>query len=359
MSEPTWCRSLVVEPGRHTLTQPELAERLRTQLGSLPDSRRLRQLVGFVYDRSTVRQRHVEAGLDEVELAREGWHRTVNEATRALGQRTLERLAAVDDGLGEASAFVVVSSSFAGFPSLSRRLQEPAGLPLDAHCYDLTGLGCAGPTQGLAFAQSLLEQGHRTVCLLFVDVMATHGMCRRWTALPEVNEVVAHCLASDGAAALLLSRDPGDDPRLGFGSVALHTRLWPDSLDQNDLCASADGEPYLSVGKDIRTRLLEEAGRALPAEVRAAPLLLHPGGIALMEQLGGTFPELADTVALSTALLQDHGNIGSASVLWVLDQALRRGTPLGPFFHLFALGPGIVTTRLRVDGVLQPGVAHA
>lgn len=357
MSEPTWLRTLVVEPGAHTLKQSDLADRLREQLFALPDPKGVRKLVGFIYERSEVGQRHVEAGLRPGEVEEEGWQRVVNGAVQSLGLRALQRLIEQDPDASGATAFIAVSSSFSGFPSLSRHLLEPAGLSLDAHCYDLTGLGCAGPTQGLAFAQALLDQGHESVCLLFVDVMATWGHCRRFTEMPELNEIVAHCLASDGAAAVFLSREPGPSPRLGFEGVSLTSRLWSDSLDQNDLNTSADGQPYLSVGKAIRTRLLDETGPILTEAVRQAPLFLHPGGIALMDQLRTNFPELADSVRRSTLLLHNHGNIGSASVLWVLDQALDQGDPVTPHFHLFALGPGIVTTLLRIDGVI-PGAPH-
>lgn len=347
MSDRAWCQALSTELGKHTHAQQFLADRLREKLAPLPNSRPSTQLLGFIYERSEVRKRHVEADLGEVD-ARSDWRRLVNEATISLARRALAGLG----DLSDVGAFVVVSTSFAGFPSLSRVLQERVGMPLSAVCYDLTGLGCAGPTQGLHMAQTLLDAGHGPVCLLFVDVMGTHGQCRQWTSLPEVGETVAHCLASDGAAAMRIGRVPGASPVFGYDSVSLKTRLWAESLEENDYNTSADGQPFMAVGKQIRTRLAEETAEFFTDEVRAGQILLHPGGIALMKLVRESYPDLSDTVELSTEVLRDHGNIGSASVLFVLREALRCGD-LASTVHLFALGPGIVTTMLRLDGVVM------
>ncbi|MEO0604833.1 MAG: hypothetical protein AAF211_25600, partial [Myxococcota bacterium] len=294
------------------------------------------------------RQRHVEALPEEVDG---DWLPNARRATVALSERTLEGLRRRDpEGVDGCDAFVVVSTSHVGFPSLSRILVAEAGLPPEATCWDLSGLGCAGPSQGLYHAWSLLQAGAETVCILFVDTMATWAEARRWTSPPTMSEIVAHCLASDGAAGVVLGRRPGPAPQFSFEGCALATRQWPDSLDQNDF-AIRDGQPFLSVGKDIRTRLLDEAGRVFTPEFVEHPTFLHPGGPDLMKRLAAAHPALAETIDVSMSVLLDHGNLGSASVLFVLEEARRRGLPIDPRFHLFALGPGIVTTTLRVDGV--------
>lgn len=349
MSARVWCRGLTTTTGRHTLTQPELGERFTRALRGVPDPDQRTRLVGFVYAHSAIRTRHVEVLPEEMDG---DWLPHASRATVELSRRALDRLRAVDpEGLDACGAFVVVTTSHVGFPSLSRVLLQGAGLPLDASCWDLSGLGCAGPSQGLHLAWSLLQQSDiANVCVLFVDTMATWAEARRWTEAPSMSEIVAHCLASDGAGAVVLGREPGPAPWFSFAGCALASRQWPDSLDQNDF-AIQGGQPYLSVGKDIRTRLLEEAGRVFTDEFVAHPAFLHPGGPDLMKRIVQARPELADTVDTSLEVLLGHGNLGSASVLFVLEEARRRAMSFEPRFHLFALGPGIVTTTLRIDGV--------
>ncbi|MFV8752985.1 hypothetical protein ACNOYE_20760 [Nannocystaceae bacterium ST9] len=339
----------IVEPGLHTHDQAELAEAMRRRIADLPGVEPIRQMVGFVYEHAAIERRHLEIGLAEL-ATRTDWYRLVNQATTSLARRALARLIRPDLPAAEFDALIVVSSTFAGFPALSRLLQVELGLRLDALCYDLAGLGCAGPTHGLHLASLLIESGAcRRVALVCADVMGTHGESRVHHEVPSMSQLVAHCLASDGAAALVVSREPTSAACLRWTSTRLDTRLWPESLTENDFTASADNQPFIAVGKAIRTRLLDELGPLL-AELEPETALFHPGGASLMRSLASVDPRLIPTLEISSAVLREHGNVGSASVLWVLHDAWRAGRPLGPNLQLIALGPGIVSTRLRLSG---------
>jgi alkylresorcinol/alkylpyrone synthase len=198
----------------------------------------------------------------------------------------------------------------------------------------------------------LLESGRASnVCVLCADAMGTHSQMRRHRTAPSMAQLVAHCLASDGAAALLLSREPGSQPVLAYRDLRLASQLWSNALDQNDLTADADNQPFILVGKDIRVRLVTELSALLTPEVLSTPLFVHPGGAALMRLLTKHFGMLAETAEVSSSILEEHGNLGSPSVLLVLERALAVGMSVVPRFRLVALGPGIVSTVLLFDGV--------
>jgi predicted naringenin-chalcone synthase len=347
-------RQLGTVAGAHTYAQARLANELHAELERLGDARAVAQLVRFVYEHSAIVERHLEVPLEEARR-RHDWFRMVNEATLSLCLRSLEQLFA-DEGATPASAcdgLVAVSSSHAGFPGLTRLAQERLGFPLNALAFDLGALGCAGPTQGLYLAATLVANGAcRNVAVVCVDAMATHGAARRHDHAPSLAQVVAHCLASDGAAALLVSRDPGPRPLLSFRAAALQNQLWPGALDLNDFTADADNQPFMSVGKEIRNRVVDELKPIVEdPELRGSPILFHPGGAALMKLLADRWPELGDGISISCAVLAQHGNLGSSSLLWVLAEALARRATLTPRLRLAALGPGIVSTLLTLDGV--------
>ena len=349
---------LVVEPGRHAYPQAELAAALRDRIAALPDARPLTQMVGFVAQRSGIDTRHLELDLETID-ARSDWYRLVNEATLSMARRALLSLCGGDVAeLRGLDGLITVSSTFAGFPALSRRLQADLGLDRDALCYDLSGLGCAGPTQGLFLADTLLASGAcRRICVVCADAMGTHGESRTHRTLPDVSQVVAHCLASDGAAAMLLDADrpdAGDPPLFTWRACALDTRMWDDALDQNDFTASADNQPLISVGQAIRTRFIEELAPFLTPDALASSMFIHPGGAALMKQMARAYPPLEATVARSSHVLRTHGNVGSASVLFVLADALERGATLSSECRLVALGPGIVSTILTLGKIEVP-----
>jgi alkylresorcinol/alkylpyrone synthase len=85
-------------------------------------------------------------------------------------------------------------------------------------------------------------------------------------------------------------------------------------------------------------RLCGDHGLALEDLAFAA---LHPGGrriLATLERELGLAPE---AVAPALQILKDHGNMSSATVLFVLDDLLRRPPPPpGRFGLLAAFGPG-------------------
>ncbi|MFT5680368.1 MAG: alkylresorcinol/alkylpyrone synthase [Myxococcota bacterium] len=341
--------TLTTMAGAHTRSQDELAATFRGKLAAVPDSKKISQLVGFIYARSGISARHLEADPVEIE-ARDDWYALVNEATFSLACRTLESLFSSGEEPGALDGLIIVSASYAGFPGLSRRLQDRYDFPLEARCYDLAAMGCGGSTQGLELAQTLVTQGTcRRVLVLCVDVMGTHGEARKHRIVPDVSQVVAHCLASDGAAAVVVADKPGPRTVLSYETGRLFTQLWPDSLDLNDFTADADNQPFIAVGKDIRTRLLGQLQDLLSS--LHGPLVMHPGGTALMQILAEHFPTRKDEIHLALSILQDNGNIGAASALWVLERALQRGLDLNGTCQLFALGPGIVSTLFTMDGV--------
>ena len=354
MSIPRYCRRIARVTGRHTYPQEALAAELTRSLQEVPDPSGRSRMVGFVYAQSGIQQRHIEAD-ESVRGGDSHWIEVVNQATRSLARRTLDHLLEGNASGGhEVGALVVVTTSHIGFPSLSRRLVSELRLPATTLGFDVTGQGCAGPTHGLWLADSLLQAGHHHVWVLFVDTLATWASLRRFREAPTIEETVAHCLASDGAAALWLSREPGPAPVFGYTKCRLRSKQWANSLDQNDLTADAAGQPYLAVGKAIRTRLLEEVLPFLGPGFGEDPVFLHPGGPDLMKRLAHARPALSETIDVSCDVLRRHGNLGSASVLFVWDAARARGLSFSPRFSLFALGPGIVTTVLDVDGVEVP-----
>jgi alkylresorcinol/alkylpyrone synthase len=349
----TTLERLTVTAARNTVSQSRLADAMRTRLDEVGNAENVRKMVGFVYEHSAIKQRHFEV---DVSTAREraDWYRLGNEAAESLAVRALDGLRETGTDFGQCDGFVVVSSTYAGFPSLSRKLQQRLGFPMHALCYDLSGLGCAGPTEGLYLATNLLQVGRcKRVCVLCVDTMGTYGVSTEFKEPPSMSSLVAHCLASDAAGAAVLSRGvpPAPDSILGFRDCGLYTRLWEDALDQNDLGADTHNQPLLAVGKDIRTRMLDELETFFEEDGRDIPTFFHPGGAALMRLVAERYPAAQASVDLSSGVMEDNGNVGAPSALFVLHRMLEGGDRPAPAFRVFALGPGIVTTALTFVGV--------
>ena len=132
MSGRIWMRRLVTESGAHTHTQSAMADRMRAKLADIPEAKSLAKGIGLVYGRSGIEQRHIEASFEDLDR-RPDWYRRLNESTAALSRRAVSRVFAGSEiQAPDIDALVVVSSSYGGFPSLSRQFQEELGFRLDA-----------------------------------------------------------------------------------------------------------------------------------------------------------------------------------------------------------------------------------
>ena len=315
------------------------------------NSKSISQMVNFLYMHAEIKQRHFEVELEEINK-RTDWYKLVNDATYSLSSRLLQQLFQESVKAEECDALIVVCSTHSGFPGLSRKLQQKFGFSVTTLCFDITAQGCTGAPHGFLLAHQLLQTGRcKNVCLLCIDVLGTYCLSSKSLKLPAVSNIVANCLTSDGAAALVLGKTPGPQPIFSYKDSELFTRLWLDSLEYNVLSAGEDNQPYVWVGKEIQTRLVEELEKEVNPAMLEEPIFLHPGGVALMKLIRKKYPHLGGSTELSLSELEETGNIGAPSVLFVLKKALEHGNPITPRFRLVTFGPGKTTAILLIDGV--------
>lgn len=258
----------------------------------------------------------------------------------ALLAETTERIVAkAGISIGDIDQVVVVSSTGIATPSLDALLGER--LPLRADCRRLPvfGLGCAGGVVGLARAAQLARgDPGANVLLLVVELCA---LTFRKEDLRKSN-VIATALFGDGAAGALVRADAHAQAPI-IGEYGEHR--WPGSLDVMGWDVANTG---LSVifSRDIPTIVRRDFGDAYRAFLASARLtetsidrfVCHPGGAKVIEALEEVFRLQAGTLRDAREILRDFGNMSAATVLFVLEKALRGGMTGRTL--LSALGPG-------------------
>jgi alkylresorcinol/alkylpyrone synthase len=199
------------------------------------------------------------------------------------------------------------------------------------------GLGCAGGVMGLARAADLVRVDPAAkVLFLVVELCA---LCFRKDDTSTSN-FVATVLFGDGAAAALIS-GAGDGP--AFGPAGDHT--WPDTLDIMGWDVEEDGLRAL-FSRDIPTLVRAELRQAALSFLARQGLCLadveqficHPGGAKVLTALEEAFGLTDGALVESRSVLRDYGNMSAATVMFVLDRALKAGAR-GRML-LSALGPG-------------------
>lgn len=237
----------------------------------------------------------------------------------------------------------VVVSSCTGYlcPGLSGYVIEQLGLRKDSQAFDLVGQGCAAALPNLRLASALLSSGQcRHVLSVCVEVSSAAMYLDE-----DPGVLVSACLFGDGAGAMVLSRCPQEHVRR---VEWLHAESLVEPGERDRL----KFEQRAGLLRNILTREVPDLAARYAEQVLCQTLqrmhaardeitawIMHPGGRdvlqALQKQLGLRPEELRH----SAAVLRDYGNLSSASVYFVMQEAMRDDTPSGKWW-LSSFGAG-------------------
>jgi alpha-pyrone synthase len=151
---------------------------------------------------------------------------------------------------------------------------------------------------------------------------------------------------ADGAAAVLVtSRGPG---------LALGESLSMTLEDSHELITWTIGDTgfAMELSGEVPGRIAEalangEVSRAVTGGAPADAIeawAVHPGGKSIVDAVERGLDLPPEKVAASRAVLQDYGNMSSATVLFVLERLMREKPATG---IALAFGPGLAMEGLR------------
>jgi alkylresorcinol/alkylpyrone synthase len=244
---------------------------------------------------------------------------------------------------------VIVSVSCTGFmiPAVDAYVADALGMGPRLVRLPITESGCAGGVVGLARARDHLS-AHPGAVALVVALEFASLTFQRWDR--SAANVVSTAIFGDGGAAVVLvgsahprASAPGLARVVDAGSIFFPgtTHLMGFHLRNQGLQIVLDRGLAPFVRREVVgavARYLESCGLT---RADVSHWILHPGGRRIIdvmsEQLGLTAEDLAPT----EAVLAEHGNMSSVTVLFVLDEMLRsRRVSAGQRGVLGAFGPG-------------------
>lgn len=344
-----------VPPHRYTQQECWAAFQVATPFARLPD--RGRALLRKVLSGSNgIASRHFSvAPLSAAfEITPDVLHARFSQAAPALASEAA-RHALKDAGLKAEDIDGVIISTCTGYlcPGLTSYVTEQLGLRTNVFALDLVGQGCGAAIPNLRAGEALIRSGQcRHVLSVCVEI------CSAALYVDEDPGVlVSACLFGDGAGAAVLSAEPKPDTR----------RIeWQDA----ETVISAEDRDYLrfeqrhgmlrnllarqvpgiaaKFAEDVLTTVLER--NELTREQIAA-WLLHPGGRDVLKALQERLQLTAEDLRWSASVLNDYGNISSASLYFVLQRALQGKQP-GGLWWLSSFGAGFSChgALIKVDG---------
>ena len=272
-------------------------------------------------------------------------------STRARMQRyeaeapALAEAALLGLGIGAEAARIthVIVVSCTGFvaPGLDRHIIARFGLSPRVERTMVGFMGCQAALNALKLAWHIARSEPRArVLVLCLELCTLH---LQDTAALE--QLLCFLLFADGCAAAIVSAEPVGLRLEGFSSVVM-----PDTPDHITWRIGDDGFDMTLSGMVPFTlaHALPEwqgemlAGRDVTAVTHWA---VHPGGRSILDAVAHGLALPQGALAMSRGVLDDFGNMSSATVLFVLERMMRAGAP-GAGCAL-AFGPGLSAEAMR------------
>ncbi|GGR02135.1 type III polyketide synthase [Deinococcus ruber] len=341
-------RSIAVGTPANRVSQSEAREAAKTFLPRLAARPKLLD----VFDNAMIDTRYLARPL-EWYLEPHGFaekNAVYVEETLALCERlTLEAMEKAGIRAADIGAVVFVSSTGISTPSLESILMERLGIARHAVRLPLWGLGCAGGAQGLARSADLVRAGYKNVLFLAAEFCSLTLVAGDETS----SNFVATALFADGAAALILGPDDGSGPALMrvHGSFSTLIENSKDIMGWDVVESGLKVRFSQDIPSLVRQMMSSNVQEALEVvgwtQDELQEYVVHPGGAKVIEAYEESLGLPAGRLVCSRRVLREYGNMSSSTVLFVLNETLRRGAHGKGL--LSAMGPGFCAEHVLVD----------
>lgn len=252
--------------------------------------------------------------------------RTVTDALDAAG------LAPQDVGL-----LAVASCTGYTTPGLDLRLADELGMSSRVQRLFIGHMGCYAAVPSLGAVSDFVASRARPAVLLCLELTSLHVQ----PPTRDMEQIVAHALFADAAAAVVLEPDAGSGYEvLDVVAVTDHSTADLMSWQITDLGFKMGLSPKVPdvlaqhVGEVVRDQLLAPHGLT-PEQVTG--WAVHPGGKRILEVVGERLALPAGALDASYEVLDECGNCSSPTVLMVLEKLPDSDGPV----VAMAFGPGL------------------
>jgi alkylresorcinol/alkylpyrone synthase len=270
------------------------------------------------------------------------------ETALALGEQTIcALLDQVQMSPQDIDQLTTVSTTGIAVPALDARLMNRIPFSRRMKRLPLFGLGCMGGAAGIARTADYLQGHPKEAVILYAVELCSLTIQRDDLSLANM---VASGLFGDGAAAVLMV---GDDHPQAQGANPLprvidsHSQFFPDTEHIMGWDVTNSGFK-VKLSADIAGLAQSAVRPGMEAFLGKHDLtiagidhwLVHPGGPRVIQALADGLDLPDEALTLSWESLAEAGNISSASVLVILDKAMKRWQPKpGEHGVLMAMGP--------------------
>ncbi|WP_250284979.1 3-oxoacyl-[acyl-carrier-protein] synthase III C-terminal domain-containing protein [Frankia sp. CiP1_Cm_nod2] len=288
----------------------------------------------------------------------ERMRRYLTEALPLGRQAVTDALASAGIAPADLGLFAVASSTGHVTPGLDIRLSHELGMPANLRRVIIGHMGCHAAVPGLGTVAEYVAVHGRPALLLCVELASLHAQPKSPTlhagspTRDDLEQIVAHSLFADGAAAVVVAPSGRTFPAGGTANLEVLdvTALTDGSVsDHMGLLVTDHGfrmrlspqvpEVLERHVTDLVTSLLSAHGHTLDDVDGWA---IHPGGARILRVIADRLQLSEEAAAPSYDILREYGNCASPTVLMVLQRLLRtREIRPGKVVVALGFGPGL------------------
>jgi len=269
---------------------------------------------------------------------------------RRVATECLERAGVTPE---EVDMIITVSCTGVMLPSLDAHLVNQMGFRNDVRRLPITELGCSGGAAALGRAWDFLKGVKEGNVLIVVVELPSLTFQRRDQSTANL---ISSILFGDGAAAALITRDSAKEEFAATGNaeracpriLGVQTHIVPNTMEALGFDLKDNGL-HIVLSQDVPQLIREQIagivdgflGRHGLSHEDMSAFVLHSGGQKLLAYIEEVFELPRELTQFSWDVLREYGNQSSASVLFVLQEWMRKARMSeGEYGFLAAFGPG-------------------
>jgi alkylresorcinol/alkylpyrone synthase len=303
-----------------------------------------------VFSSAGVRRRH--CAVDPLQEDVSSWStgrrmaRYIDEAVPLAADAVTRALAAADLNPGEVGLLAVVSCTGYATPGVDLQVAAKLGFSASLQRLFIGHMGCYGAVPGLGAVADYVTARQRPAVLACVELSSLHLQ----PPDADLEQIVAHALFSDAAAAVVLepAADDLESPQLGLAvvdiaacTVADAASLMTWSITDTGFRMTLDRQVPDVLAKHVGPTIDDLLARNQLGRGDVQAWAVHPGGPRILDVVADRLGLAEADLAGSRRVLAEHGNCSSATLLLVLEELRRRPLPPDAPVVAMAFGPGL------------------
>ena len=229
-------------------------------------------------------------------------------------------------------------------PSLTAHYIKGLELRPDIHRIDIVGMGCNAGLNGMQPVVNFCTLHPEAVGLLLcVEV------CSAMYVIDDtLNTAVVNSLFGDGAAAAVISAKYANSPSLGPKILGFTSHIIPEVIEamridfqDNKYAFQLDSKIPYYLGLHVRTPVDSLLARFGKKRRDIDHWIVHSGGRKVIDALKYSLNITKNDVRHTSSILENFGNVSSASFLFAHERLLEEGVTLpGDSIMMITMGPG-------------------